>query len=208
MLLVGAGHPLQKNSLMISKRTVFMKLTNPEKLILLMLSEIYEHLDVKGDSGIDPAFVKEAIHSRNTWGFEWQYPSLFESSGSDSAEVIDVVNTLDMWWFIENSYVHFNAADKEKLKDLSPFYGDNPKFPGFDGNNEGELLSIGRFLTEKLGRFESFKGRINNSHSPTIAGYRRMYEVFEPIRRLLGPRGLTVEEIGKILNARNHPTGD
>lgn len=184
-----------------------MKLTNPEKLILLMLSEIYEHLDVKGDSGIDPAFVKEAIYSRNTWGFEWQYPSIFEGSGNDSTEVTDVVNTLDMWWFIETCYGNLNDADKEKLQTLSPFYGKNPKFPGFDGNNEAELLSIGRFLTEQLGRFESFKGRIENSHSPTIAGYRRMYETFEPIRRMLGPRGLSVEEIGKILNARNHPSG-
>ena len=183
-----------------------MKLTNPEKLILLMLSEIHEQLKIKSD--IDPAFVKEAINSRNTWGFEWQYPSLFEGNGSDSIEVTDVVNTLDMWWFIETCYSNLNEADKEKLAELSPFYGKDPKFPGFDGNNEGELLSIAKFLTEQLDRFTSFKGRINNSHTPTIAGYRRMYETFEPIRRLLGLRGLTVEELGKVLNARNYSSGD
>jgi uncharacterized protein YfbU (UPF0304 family) len=183
-----------------------MKITNSEKLILLMLSEIHEHLKIKSD--IDPAFVKEAIHTRNTWGFEWQYPSLFEGTGRDSTEVTDVVNTLDTWWFIETSYGKLNDADKAKLEVLSPFYGKNPKFPGFDGNNEGELLSIAKFLTEQLGRFESFKGRIENSHTPSIAGYRRMYETFEPIRRTLDFRSLTVEEIGKILNARNHPSAD
>ena len=183
-----------------------MKLTNPEKLILLMLSEIHVHLKIKSD--IDPAFVKEAIYSRNTWGFEWQYPSLFEGSGSDSIEVTDVVNTLDMWWFIETAYKEFSAEDKAKLLEISPRYGKDPVFSGFDGNNEGELLSIGKFLTERLDRFTSFKNRIINSHFPTIAGYRRMYEIFEPIRRTLDSRSLTVDEIGKILNARNHPVAD
>lgn len=183
-----------------------MKITNSEKLILLMLSEIHEHLKIKSD--IDPTFVKEAIHSGNTWGFEWQYPSLFESSGRDSIEVTDVVNTLDMWLFIETAYKEFSAADKAKLLEISPHYGKDPKFSGFDGNNEGELLSIGRFLTERLDRFTSFKGRIENTHFPTIAGYRRMYEVFEPIRRTLDSRHLNVDEIGKILNARNYPAAD
>lgn len=183
-----------------------MKITNSEKLILLMLSEIHEHLKIKSD--IDPAFVKEAIHSRNTWGFEWQYPSLFESSGRDSTEVTDVVNTLDMWWILEESYKKLSDADKARLEVLSPLYGKNLQFPGFDGNNEGELLSIANFLTGQLDRFTSFKGRINNSHFPTIALYRRMYEVFEPIRRTLDLRSLTVDEIGKILNARNHPAGN
>ena len=48
-----------------------MKLTNPEKLILIMLSEIYKKLDIQ--DGIDPKFVESAIYSDNTWGFEWKY---------------------------------------------------------------------------------------------------------------------------------------
>ena len=171
-----------------------------------MLSEIHEHLKIKSD--IDPAFVKEAINTRNTWGFEWKYPSLFDGTGSDSKELTDVVNTLDMWWFIEISYDNLNDAEKENLKELASLYGKDPKFPGFDGNNEGELISIANFLTDQLDRFTSFKGRINNSHYPTIAGYRRMYEVFEPIRRTLDLRRLSVDEIGKILNAWKHSSGD
>jgi len=183
-----------------------MKLTNPEKLILLMLSKIHEHLNIKSD--IDPVFVKEAIYSKNTWGFEWQYPSLFESSGRDSIEVTDVVNTLDMWWILEESYKELSDDEKTRLEELSPLYGKNLEFPGFDGNNEGELLSIANFLTGQLDRFTSFKGRIKNSHFPTVALYRRMYEAFEPIRRTLDSRSLTVDQIGKILNARNYPVGD
>jgi hypothetical protein len=50
----------------------------------------------------------------------------------------------------------------------------DPKFFGFDGNNEGEYMSIASFLVEKLRRFESFKGRSFNSHVPVVERYRRM----------------------------------
>jgi hypothetical protein len=43
-----------------------MKLTDSEKLTLIMLCEIYEKLGIKGE--LDSKFVKEAIFSGNTWG--------------------------------------------------------------------------------------------------------------------------------------------
>ena len=42
-----------------------MKLTDPEKLILIMLTEIHEKLKI--ENGIDSKFVQEAIYSDNTW---------------------------------------------------------------------------------------------------------------------------------------------
>jgi len=48
-----------------------MKLSDSEKLILVMLAEIHKHLGIEG--GIDPDFVQEAIHSGNVWGLQWQY---------------------------------------------------------------------------------------------------------------------------------------
>ena len=107
-----------------------MKLTNSEKLILLMLSDLYEHLNEKSRCDIDPKFVKEAILSDNTWGFEWQYPVFFESAGTDPIEVNDVQNTLDMWLLIEVCFEKLSVADKTRLLELSPHYGENPKFPG------------------------------------------------------------------------------
>jgi uncharacterized protein len=47
-----------------------MNLTNPERLILVMLAEIYGHLDIKRQ--VDPAFLKEAISTGNTWGISPQ----------------------------------------------------------------------------------------------------------------------------------------
>jgi len=70
---------------------------------------------------------------------------------------------------------------------------------GFDGNNETEHMSIARFLVEKLRRFENFKGRSFNSHMPKVASYRKMIQLFEPMRRNLVGRELSVDELIALL---------
>ena len=42
-----------------------MDLRDSEKLVLMMLAEIHEHLKIK--DGIDSVLVKEAIRTGNTW---------------------------------------------------------------------------------------------------------------------------------------------
>ncbi len=185
-----------------------MNLTNSEKLILIMLSEIYEKLGIDSQRGIDPSFVKEAIYSDNTWGFEWKYSGIFNTSDPAPPEVNDVINIMDMWMFIEEAVESFNDEQKNKLEQLASPFGRSPQFIGFDGNNECEYISIARFLIDQLDRFTRFHGRDLNSHMPSVSGYRRMYETFEPIRRTLIDRRLTVEELAQILNARRYRSGE
>lgn len=177
-----------------------MKLTNPEKLILIMLSEIYEKLGVDGSSEIDPKFIKNAIYTDNTWGIDWEYSGLLTgSSDAEPAEVGEVVNYLDMWDFIESSY---EELDAQQQKDVAEKVEARVKFRGFDGNNESEYMSIAKFLIVDLGRFQKFKGRENlNSHSPTIGIYRRMYLAFEPIRRTLTSGLMDVDQLVLVLKA-------
>ena len=52
-----------------------MNLTNSETLILLMLSEIHEHLEIK--NGIDGKFVQKVITDGETWALSWRYSHLF-----------------------------------------------------------------------------------------------------------------------------------
>ena len=175
-----------------------MKLTNPEKLILIMLSEIYEKLGLDGSKGIDPKFLSEAIYSDNTWGLDWQYTGIFsDNSEPNPPEVTEVVNYLDMWSFIERAYENLNAADKKLLSDDPDIV--QTQFTGFDGNNETEYMSVARFLILQLKRFTEFKDRDLNSHYPMIGRYRRMYSVFEPIRRNLHNRRLLLVELQSIL---------
>jgi uncharacterized protein len=110
-----------------------------------------------------------------------------------------------MWTFLERGYKKLSAADKARVqKEADPL---DVHFRGFDGNNEGEYISVARFLIDQLKRFSEFKGRDLNSHMPSIDVYQRMFAVFEPIRNSLGgPRELSATEIIEILKAMIHPS--
>ncbi len=181
-----------------------MQLTNSEKLILVMLSEVYEKLDIKGVSGVDPKFIQSAIFSGHTWGVEWKYSWIFDNPDAQPPELNDVINILDMWSIVEEAYEAFDGDQKAQLEQLAFPFGNGPGFPGFDGNQEGEFSSIATFLTEHLDRFTRFKGRICDSGIPSVATYRRMYEAFETVQPALFNRRLTVNELAHILNAGSH----
>jgi hypothetical protein len=53
-----------------------MKLSDGEKLILMMLSEIYEHLKTNGT--IDHNLIRTATFGGNCWGLRWHYNSVLQ----------------------------------------------------------------------------------------------------------------------------------
>ena len=180
-----------------------MKITDGEKLILLMLSELYDKLGVEGE--VEPDFIRTAIFSNNTWSIPWKYVGIpFEEQ--DTPEVVkEVLDILDMWSMIERSYEILSNESKEFVeKEASPF-GKDPKFPGFDGNNETEYMGTASFLVNDLDRFEEFKGRNFNSHYPSIDSYRRMLSVFKPLLQNLNFQPLSAQNIVDILKERVHP---
>lgn len=180
-----------------------MKITDGEKLILLMLSELYDKLGVEGE--VEPDFIRSAIFSNNTWSIPWKYVGIpFEEQ--ETPEVVkEVLDILDMWSMIERSYENLSNESKEFVeKEASPF-GKDPKFPGFDGNNETEYMGTASFLVNDLDRFEEFKGRNFNSHCPSIDSYRRMLSVFKPLLQNLNFRPLSAQNIVDILKERVHP---
>ncbi|GAO36360.1 hypothetical protein SCT_1766 [Sulfuricella sp. T08] len=181
-----------------------MKLSDGEKIIVLMLTELYEKLGIDGE--MDPDFLRSAIFNDKLWGIRWKYTGIPFSEADDPAVVRVVVDILDMWSFIERSYAELNEAQKAELATHVPHFGKDPKFHGFDGNNEGEYMGTALFLVNELERFEEFKGRSFNCHHPSIEMHRRMLEVFEPIRKGLGFRSLSIGELATILNAQVHPS--
>jgi uncharacterized protein YfbU (UPF0304 family) len=180
-----------------------MKITDGEKLILLMLSELYDKLNVEGE--IEPDFIRSAIFSNNMWSIHWKYSGIpFEDQ--ETPEIVkEVLDTLEMWSFIERSYK--NLTDDQKAiveKEAAPF-GENPSFPGFDGNNESEYMGTASFLVNDLDRFEEFKGRDFNSHYPSLDSYHRMLTVFKPIVRKSNFQLLSARNIIEILKETVHP---
>jgi uncharacterized protein len=181
--------------------TSAFNLTDGEKLILIMLTEIYEHLRI--NDGIDPQFVQSAISSGNVWGLKWKYPAILGAVDPDPATVSEVVNLLEMWECIESSYDKLSAQEKALVDGASPPISKDPKFSGFD---EALYNGTARFLIDDLEQFSSFNGRGLNSPYPAEI-HDSMFAVFKSFRspltngRLLGGRLLNAKQLTAIFQA-------
>jgi uncharacterized protein len=179
-----------------------MKLSDGEKLIILMLADMYKALKIKGE--FDPEFIAKTIYGDQLWGFNWELTGIPFEPSENPPEVTETTDFLDMWSFLEEGFKVLSKEAKEQLaKDAEPF-GTNVRFPGFDGNNEPHFHVANYMIKDMQHRFESFKGRDLNSHHPSVEGYRRMYRIFEPMRAGLHSRGLNLLELTAILKAWSH----
>jgi len=180
-----------------------MKVTDGEKLILLMLSELYKKLEVNGE--IEPEFIQSAIFSNNLWAIPWKYSGIPFEDQEDPEIVKEVLDILDMWSFIEHSFEQLSDENKEYLEHEASPFGKDPKFPGFDGNNESNYMGTASFIVNDLERFEGFKGRDFNSHCPSIDGHRRMLSVFKKVRESINFSPMSANDLATILKERVHP---
>ena len=179
-----------------------MKLSDGEKLIIVMLADIQKHLGFRGE--VDPELVKSAIYNNSLFGLEWEYSFLFSGEEKSEAVVTEVVDVLDMWSFLEGAYKLLGAPDKARIAAEVPYYGKEVVFPGFDGNNEGEHFGTAKFLVDDMGRWSEFKGREMNSHSESLSGHRSMLSVFMPMRKTIKMGAMSADQIIGVLNSR-HP---
>ena len=180
-----------------------MNITDGEKLILLMLSELYEQFDIEGE--INPEFIKSAIFSQNLWGIPWKYSGIPFESQETPPVVKEVLDILDMWSFIEYAYKELSEEDRQQLEEDAQPFGRNPRFQGFDGNNESEYMNIASFLINDLERFQEFKGRGLNAHMPTLETHHRMLSVFEKIRNSLISGPMSLAQLTTLLREKIHP---
>lgn len=177
-----------------------MKMTNSEKLILLMLSDIYDKL---GLESFDTTLLRSAIYTENTWALDWEMPGVVGSSADPTPTIVSkVLNYLEMWSSIEEAVSSFGPDEVAELERNATPFGKYVRFPGFDGNNEPEELSIARIIIEDMGRFTRFKGRDLNSHAPLKDAYERMYRVFDNMRSQMDHRShLSASQVAAIINA-------
>jgi len=154
-----------------------MKLSDGEKLILMVLADMYKHLEIKGE--FDPDFISTTISGGHLWGLRWKYTHIPFEKSENPPEVSETVDILDMWSSLEESYGKLSPADNQKVEKEAN--RTSVRLFGFDANKEDHYF-IARYLIEQLDRYPSFRGRDLNSPSPRIDGYRRMYRVFEAIR--------------------------
>ena len=178
-----------------------MKLSDGEKLILVMLCDIYKALGIKRGE-VDPQVVMDAIFGGHLWGLKEAHSGIFSTRETSEETVSEVIDILDMWAFLERDYENLSKEEKAQVKKEAS--ESQVQFPGFDGNGEVEYIGVARFFTERLDRFTSFKWRDLNAHRTTLEEHRRMLGVFSRIRKKAAEehRRLTAGEIIEVLNTR------
>lgn len=177
-----------------------MKVSDGEKLILLMLCELFEKNGV--ESEFDPVFISSVLMNGNSWAIPYKYSGI----GIEESETPEVVNEvfriLEMWEVIEYSYEELSEEAKESVKEKVERMDGPPKFIGFDGNNEADYLAKANIIIENLDRFTRFQKRYLNSHRMTLEVHFRMMEVFYPIWEGSNYVALDSDKLVTVLSAR------
>ncbi|WP_245514667.1 YfbU family protein [Mesorhizobium sp. M2D.F.Ca.ET.232.01.1.1] len=181
-----------------STGSVEFRLDGPQQLSTWLLTKILEKVD-DGENAEDIKLIQQVLLGGHYWALEWEMNGVLHQHEDDRRIVTEVVNTLDMWNFIETACEALSKEDRKHLESEAGPNAKNPRFLGYDGNNESEHMHIAQFLVKEMGRFQRFKDRDFNSHSPTVDRYRRMYGNFEPKRAGLVGRELTVYELIPLL---------
>lgn len=176
-----------------------LMLSDGEKMLLIVLADLFKQLKVKDTETID--FLTKVIYGGHYWAPKWKMTGVFHDHVDTPEDLRHVVDVLDMWSFIEEAYESFTTAQKEKIAKAVGPLGEIVKFHGFDGNHESSRMGIASFLIHDMGRFTRFKGRELNSHHPTYTRYRRMVALFEPMRVTLIGHGLSMEQVITLLKA-------
>ena len=98
-----------------------------------------------------------------------------------------------------------DSHKKTMLKETLGSVGINPKFSGFDGNNESEYMGIASFIVNQLERYEEFKGRSFNCHYPSLDTHNRMLNIFEDLKKKGHSYPMTLENLQLVLSEAIHP---
>lgn len=141
-----------------------MKFTDTERLILANQYEILGKLNP------DEGYLQLAENLKD--GHEWIYSQkFFISPIFDEAKSDFVVEILGLYDILQSSY--------DALTTKGSLNESKVKFPGFDGNNEGEYMRFFSALI-KNGQFDYLEAN-TNSHMQKVATYRRMLDKWKAL---------------------------
>lgn len=174
-----------------------LNLSDGERLILMMLCDLYKSLDLK--SPIDPELLREGQERR--LAANGIARATHPDAESIAAEVADI---LDMWSAIERGYKRLTVEGKRDVEAGAGPLGRGVRFSGFDTDSEGRYCEAAHVLIEKTDRFERFQGRNLSAHMPCLDGYRRMLRVFSSMRPSTGGDRLGVRQIIDLANAEKY----
>lgn len=167
-----------------------LKLTDTERLILANQYEILAAL--KSDDSYSR--IAEELRDGHEWLYQEHFDYLSPNLHEEDAEF--VVTILGIYSDLRDSY--------EQLVDKSGMERHQVQFPGFDGNNESELLAFTRALRKSNRFIDTLPEQGKNSHMPTRDIYDRMIAKWDELGKPHFP--LSKEQIAELLAARTHPS--
>lgn len=170
-----------------------MKMSDGERLIVVMLAEVMQALKLKSE--VDPALIEKLSCGGDDWAIKLKYSGIFADETPTQAEVTETSNILWMWEIIEHSLARLTGAEANEAKG---WHG--TQFLGFDGNNDTHF-GIAQTMINDLDHFEEFKGRNLNSHSQTsLPRYQAMYQKFNTYIQSGDAAPLTFDALQDICN--------
>ena len=157
-----------------------MEFTDTERLILANQYEIL------GKLNSDEDYLKLAENLKD--GHEWIYnQKFFMSPIFDKEKSNIVVDILDLYRALQRSY--------DDLTIKGSLNESKVKFPGFDGNNEGEYKRFVSALVEN-GQFDCLRAD-TNSHTQKVVIYQNMLDKWKVLGR---EQSLSLQDMEAILN--------
>ncbi|KXW57395.1 hypothetical protein FEMY_20910 [Ferrovum myxofaciens] len=164
-------------------------LTDKERFALAMQFEMLDALKPENGYG----GYAQSLLSGHKWLYKGIFTIMSENLSDEKAQ--HVLDVLDLFSDLKYSFEHLD--DKSGIEEREVH------FPGFDGNNEPELLGFAKDLL-KYHRYETvLQDRELNSHSQTTEIYKRMLVKWLQLGRPRAP--LPKETIQDILAARRYP---
>ena len=147
-----------------------MNLSDGEKLVLMVLADMYKHLEIKGE--FDPDFISTTISGGHLWGFRWKYTHIPFEPSENPPEVSETVDILDMWSSLEESYGKLSPADNQKVEKEAN--RTSVRLFGFDANKEDHYF-IARYLIElRKDGIEMIAPHRGNRSKPATQDRRRL----------------------------------
>ena len=176
-----------------------MEMTDVERLIFLMLSEINEKIGI--ESNILPDFIT-TTNLRDK-----QFPFIESSRNEKNLLSItkEVISILDMWIDIQRSHNSLTNEKREVLEINVPYIGNKPVFSGFNITYEKDYMELTQYLVGEIERFRKLWVSDFVSKTSTLNGYKRMLDVYMPIRKACPNKLLTLNQLCEILINKNEP---
>jgi uncharacterized protein YfbU (UPF0304 family) len=130
-------------------------------------------------------------------GYELHYPWMLEHIYDDGLSESQCREVLDILQMYRSMYF---AIDKHGLpKHLHDYKW---PFPGFDGNNEGSLMSYVRYFIEDLDRYPELRDGKDycdfNSHTPMLDVYKEMLGKW---RAMSSRHELSIDQVVELLES-------